>query len=88
MMRGMPKELCTHVISFGRAVRKRRHELNFSQEALAEAAGLHRTYIADVERGTRNLSLVNIFKIATALEMSVGELFTHYIENTSTGKSK
>lgn len=49
---------------FGLAVRERRHELGFSQKALSELAGLHRTYVADIERGIRNLSLVNIEKMA------------------------
>jgi len=46
-----------------------------SQEALAERAELHRTYIADIERGVRNLSLRNIEKIALALDLSISGLF-------------
>src|SRR5688500_36923 len=45
---------------FGFAVKVRREELGLTQEDLAEKAGIHRTYLSDVERGTRNLSLVNI----------------------------
>jgi transcriptional regulator with XRE-family HTH domain len=52
---------------FGRAVRARRLALGISQEELAEKAGLHRTYIGDVERGQRNVSLINIIKFANAL---------------------
>jgi CheY-like chemotaxis protein/DNA-binding XRE family transcriptional regulator len=47
-----------------------------SQEALAERAELHRTYITDVERGVRNLSLESISKLARALELSIGSLFS------------
>ncbi len=60
---------------FGYAVRKRRTELKLSQEKLAERCGLHRTYVADVERGTRNVSLENIEKLANALETNISDLF-------------
>jgi transcriptional regulator with XRE-family HTH domain len=63
---------------FGRAVRKRRRELDLSQEQLAERADLHRNYISDIERGERNLSLENIQKIARSLGMKVSELFIKY----------
>lgn len=59
---------------FGHAVRKRRMEMNLSQEALAERADLHRTYVADIERGVRNVSLKNIEKLARALDLSLSEL--------------
>lgn len=63
---------------FGHAVRKRRQELGISQEELADRAGLHRTYIGDIERGARNLSLENIEKIAKAMEVSISNLFADY----------
>ena len=63
---------------FGKAVRRRRRELDFSQEELAERAELHRTYISDIERGERNPSLENIEKLAKALDISVARLFTDY----------
>ncbi len=53
---------------FGRAVRLQRHVLGLSQEELASRAGLNRTYVTDVERGSRNLSLSTLEKLATALE--------------------
>lgn len=62
------------LLRFGRAVRTRRVELDLSQEALAERAELHRTYVADIERGARNVSLVNVEKLARALECRVGDL--------------
>ena len=62
--------------AFGSVVRGRRETLdNMSQEELADRAGLHRTYIGGVEQGRRNLSLLNIMKIARALEMEPEELF-------------
>lgn len=53
----------------------RRYELKVSQEELAERAGLHRTYVGDIERGGRNVSLENIEKLAGALELSLPDLF-------------
>jgi transcriptional regulator with XRE-family HTH domain len=61
-------------VLFGRAVKKRRLKLGLSQERLGELAGLHRTYIADVERGARNLSLLSILKIAQALRTTPSRL--------------
>jgi CheY-like chemotaxis protein/DNA-binding XRE family transcriptional regulator len=60
---------------FGEAVRGWRNLLGISQEELAERADLHRTYVSDVERGTRNLSLESIERLARALEISVSALF-------------
>jgi CheY-like chemotaxis protein len=55
-------------------VRIWRDRLGFSQEKLAELAGLHRTYISDVERGARNISLNSINKLAAALKVSAATL--------------
>lgn len=60
---------------FGYAVKVRREELGLTQEDLAEKAGIHRTYLSDVERGTRNLSLLNIEKLAAALALRMSKLF-------------
>jgi transcriptional regulator with XRE-family HTH domain len=62
-------------VRFGRAVRSRRERLGVSQEAFADMCGLDRTYIGGVERGERNLSLINIEKIAQTFEVSLAELF-------------
>jgi transcriptional regulator with XRE-family HTH domain len=60
---------------FGYAVKVRREEMELTQEDLAEKAGIHRTYLSDVERGSRNVSLVNIERLAKALGLSMSELF-------------
>jgi transcriptional regulator with XRE-family HTH domain len=60
---------------FGYAVKLRREGLGLTQEDLAEKARIHRTYLSDVERGTRNLSLINIERLAAALSMPISELF-------------
>lgn len=54
---------------FGDKVRATRKEVGWSQEELADACGLDRTYIGGVERGERNVSLLNIVKIAQALKV-------------------
>lgn len=63
---------------FGKAIRRRRRELDFSQETLAEKSQLHRTYISSIERGERNPSLENIKRLADALDISVSALFARY----------
>ena len=65
-------------IRFGLAVRKRRLELGLSQEELAGRADLHRTYVADIEKGSRNVSLINIEKIVRALGLVIGEFMMRY----------
>jgi transcriptional regulator with XRE-family HTH domain len=62
-------------LRFGKAVRKKRHTLGVSQEEFADICGLDRTYIGGIERGERNVALVNIEKIARALKISLPELF-------------
>lgn len=60
---------------FGFAVKVRREELGLTQEEFAERAGIHRTYLSDIERGSRNLSLINIERVAGALKLPLSELF-------------
>jgi transcriptional regulator with XRE-family HTH domain len=62
-------------IRFGRAIRRVREKQRINQEEAAERCGLHRTYYSGVERGVRNLSLVNIEKIARGLRISLRNLF-------------
>jgi len=63
------------LIRFGHTIRSKRLSLDLTQETLAEKAELHRTYIADIERGTRNVSLQNIERLALALGCSLETLF-------------
>ena len=62
-------------VRFGKAVRQKRHELGVSQEAFADLCELDRTYIGGIERGERNVALVNIERIARALKISLSQLF-------------
>ena len=59
---------------FGERVRCLRQQLGMSQEALALACELDRTYISGIERGQRNVSLINIHRIARALGVAAGAL--------------
>jgi CheY-like chemotaxis protein/DNA-binding XRE family transcriptional regulator len=71
--------------TFGTSVRAWRKRLGLSQEVLAERANLHRTYVSDVERGARNLSLESITRMARALDIPVAELFPHELPESSAG---
>ena len=61
--------------TLGESVRVRRRQLALSQAELGERAGLHRTYVCDVEHGSRNVSLACIAKLAGALDVPVSALF-------------
>lgn len=79
MIGGMPKPYHSYkkhpeLASFGQAVRAFRLETGMSQEALADEAGIDRSYMGGIERGEHNLALININKIAKALNQSVAEL--------------
>jgi CheY-like chemotaxis protein len=60
---------------FGQIIKGRRVAMGLSQEVLAERADLHRTYVTDIERGTRNLTLESISRLAKALGVAIHELF-------------
>jgi transcriptional regulator with XRE-family HTH domain len=60
--------------SLGDRVRDRRAELKLTQEELGDRCGLHRTFIGSVERGERNVSVLNLRQIAAALRVPVGVL--------------
>ena len=62
-------------VTFGRRVRTLRKREGLSQERLALRCGLDRTYIGGVERGERNISIVNIEKIARAIGLPLRDLF-------------
>lgn len=60
---------------FGQEVRRRRRQLGLSQARLAERTGLHRTYISDMERGGRNITLNVVYRVADGLGVQVADLF-------------
>ena len=62
------------LMAFGLAIQKRRRELEISQEEAAARAGIHRTYFADVERGSRNVGFKNVVAIARGLDVTPSEL--------------
>lgn len=62
-------------ISVGKRVKELRNKLGISQEELADLAGLDRTYITSVECGKRNISIINIEKLAIALKVTLKEFF-------------
>lgn len=61
--------------SVGKRIKEIREEVNLSQKDLAYSCDLDRSYIASVERGQRNISIVNLEKIANSLGVSLSELF-------------
>lgn len=63
------------LVKFGQKVRAERLRQNLSQEQLADKAGLHRTYIGMIERAEKNITLLNIQKIANALRINIRDLF-------------
>jgi transcriptional regulator with XRE-family HTH domain len=69
------------VKAFGLRVRYFRKRLGLSQEDLADKANLHRTYVGAIERGERNISLINILRLADALHVAAKELFDEDINS-------
>ena len=75
-MPSTPAPLSAATTEFGKRVRQRRQERGLTQEQLAARAGLHWTFVGQVERGRRNITLHNIVKLAAALDVDAGELVT------------
>lgn len=69
------EERPTVLLSFGQAVRQARKAKGLSQEAFADRCGIDRSYMGGVERGERNIALVNIEKIVRALDMQPSQFF-------------
>jgi two-component system response regulator len=72
---------------FGLIIKGRRVALGYSQEVLAERADLHRTYVTDIERGTRNLTLESISRLANALGVCIHDLFPPEVFRHPSGNS-
>ena len=68
-------------VEFGARVRVRRTELGWTQEQLAERAGLHFTYVSSVERGERNVTLLTIVRLANALDINPARLIENLTLN-------
>ena len=66
------------LILFGKAVRRIREQKGLSQEALADLSHLHRTYIGGIERGERNVGLLNLLRLSKALKILPGELLQDF----------
>ena len=62
------------LLKFGRKIRFERERRELSQEKLAELAGVHRTYVGMIERGEKNITLLNIEKFASALDLSLKQI--------------
>lgn len=60
--------------SVSEVLKEQRHALGISQEQIAARSGLHRTYISDVERGARNISLASLERLAAAVELPISEI--------------
>ncbi len=62
------------LVRLGQAIREARKDAGTSQEALADAAGIDRSHMGKIERGERNVTLLNVLKIAAALDGSASDL--------------
>lgn len=70
-MEDIPRDF---VIRFGRVIRRYRQVKGLSQEKLADLSGLHRTYISDIERGLKTVSILSLLKIAKALDVPAHQI--------------
>ena len=61
--------------ALGEAISERRLHINMTQQELADLSGVHRTYISDIERGTRNVTVTTANKISSALDIATSKLF-------------
>ena len=70
-----------YLVCFGKKVKELRKQKGLSQEALALLCDLDRSYIGGVERGERNISLINIYKITLALNIDIKDCFLERLES-------
>lgn len=64
----------SELVRLGQNIRHHRMVRHLSQEELANLSGLHRTYVGGIERGERNVTVLNLVRLAKALEISVSDL--------------
>jgi len=70
-------------VRFGFVIRTLREARELTQEELAERSRIHRTYLSDIERGSRNVALINIERLASSLSVSLAELFKQVDRSSS-----
>lgn len=73
------------LLALGQAIRSRRKAVGLSQDAFAEKTSLHRTYIGGIERGERNISVENLLRIATGLNVRLSVLIAEAEDNVEKG---
>jgi transcriptional regulator with XRE-family HTH domain len=66
------------LVAFGERVRQMRKEKGLLQEALADLAGIDRSYMGHIERGDQNITLTKIYQISEALGVSVSDLISYH----------
>ena len=73
--------------SLGKVIQERRKQLALTQDQLARRSGMHRTYVSDIERGERNLSLESIYNISKGISTSLSVLFAEaeHLANKAAG---
>ena len=74
--------------ALGKTIAARRQQLGMSQEELAHRAQINRTYIGDIERGARNIAVLNIVKLAGGLDTTPSELFSLVEKTLAQGTQK
>jgi len=80
------------LLAFGATVSERRQYVAMTQQQLADHSGVHRTYISDIERGSRNVTVTTVNRIAAALETTAARIFMQAdkkmldMKNMETGK--
>ncbi len=82
----LKQEVEPRLITLGRLIRQKRTEMGLSQEELADRAGLHRTYVSDVERGIRNLTIGAAWCIAHGLELDLKEMIANMEDQQAAAK--
>ncbi|WP_133128540.1 helix-turn-helix domain-containing protein [Legionella nagasakiensis] len=82
------KDKHPNLIKIGSKIRELRISKGYSQEGIADAAGMGRTYMGRVERGEQNISIQNLIQIAFALNVEVSELIPKLAELTNPNENK